>query len=218
MYEPKRFRPSIFAIISIVVLAGIGILFFTSQLLTPQPDFEPEASGITQIAPTATLPPIATPRPTNTPTLIPTVTIVPILRFGMVASDSACSAFNTVVMSVLGDLEIRTELRIFDEADSLYQALADRNVDLTICFRDPIDRPFLTKHVGFLKTIDAPYLDNGEIRRQVILNAANIVPLHEERPCLVQFLQAIPFEAETESAETWLAENQSVINTWIDCN
>lgn len=226
MYEPRRFPLIPFVIVSIVVLAGIGIFILASQYLSAKPEFEPEASAITQAAtPTATLLPTPTLQPTSTPLTLSTETIVPDLRFGVVLRDDGCVAFNEIVVTHLAALDVQVETVVFDDSESLYENLAEKAVDLTVCFQDPTDRPFLTEHVGFLKTIDAPYFDNGEIRLQVMMNAANIVPLREERPCLVRFLRAMNFEEPVEwtddvskSAETWLANNQTEILKWSECS
>ncbi len=217
MYEPRRFPILPFVIVSILVLAGIGVFFLVTQNRAQEPEFEPDITSIPQPTPTQTPALVATPQLINTPTVLPTVTVAPDLRFGVVEREDGCIAINELVMRTLGDLNVQTASVLFDDADALYAALAEQAIDLTLCFQDPADRPFLTEHVGFLKTIDAPYFDDGELRLQVMVNAANVVPLREEQPCLMRFLQAMTFDERVDSAESWLTENQATINEWTDC-
>lgn len=220
MYEPKRPPYITIIIVSIIILVGFGIYTLATQFLAREAPFEPEASAvITQVIPTATPRLIATPHPTNTPTTVPTATPAPTsLRFGVLDRDDGCDGFNQVVMMAVAQMNMRMVPVTFDNAESLYEALATQAIDLTLCFQDPTDRPFLTEHVGFLKTIDAPYFDDGEIRLQVMVNAANVVPLREEQPCLLHFLQAMTFNTKVDQPETWLTENQTEILEWRNCS
>lgn len=214
MYEPKRFPLIPFVIGIIVVLAGVGVYFRMSR--TPQP--EPTVVAATQVQPTATIRPTATLSPTNTPTPMPTTTPAPDIRFGVVVREDGCEMFNEIISEILQGQAIRVSTIEFPDADSLYEALADRRVDLTLCFQDPADRSYLTQHVGFLKTLGAPYFEADGLRLQVMLNAANVVPLREEKPCLVQLLQMMTFEESIDgSANNWLRDNKAVVDDWTDC-
>jgi ABC-type proline/glycine betaine transport system substrate-binding protein len=218
MYEPRRFPIIPFAVIAIVVVVvGIGIYLRASRRSQPLP--EPEAVVVVQPAPTVTPRLIATPMPTNTLPPAPTTTPAPDLRFGVVEREDGCTTFNAIATSILDGLDVRVATVQFIDADLLYQALANRDVDLTLCFQDPADRSYLTQYVGFLKTLNAPYFDNGAIRLQVMVNAANVVPLREEQPCMVRFLQAMTFsEPIDNSAEIWIADNTAVIAEWTACD
>lgn len=217
MYEPKRPPYITIIFVSILLLIGAGVYIWAVPLLEQRRAApEPEASAVTQPPPTATPRVVATPLPTQTATPVPTVTLAASgLRFGLLERDDGCASVHAVLTTLFDETTITTV--VFDDAESLYEALATRAIDATLCFQDPTDRPFLTEHVGFLQTIGAPYFDDGATRLQVMVNAAAVVPLREEQPCLLQFLQAMTFDARIDSADSWIATNQTEIDSWRAC-
>ena len=224
MYEPRRSPLVTFAIGGIVLAVAAALLFFVWQTFfttSPAPrERVSTATPATIATETTVLPtpsPTSLPEPTLTPASTSTPTIEPDVRFGVVAREDGCVAFSEVAQNALAELDLVVELVDFNDSDALFAALADRDVDLTLCFQDPADRSYLTEYVGFMRTIDAPYFDGENSRLQVMLNAANVVPFREEKPCMLNFLRELTFDAPIEAVDDWLVENESTVAAWTEC-
>ena len=120
------------------------------------------------------------------------------------------------------DLDV--EIVKFGDDDEMYGELANRQnqrtVDITVCYGDPDDRPYLREYFGFLKHIGDVYWDGPDVRLQVLTNAGYSTDLERNQTCLYRFLKNLHFEGEELLAQTpadWIAANQATVSEWANC-
>ena len=106
----------------------------------------------------------------------------------------------------------------------MYSAIANRQnqrtVDLTVCYGDPDDRPFLREYFGFLKHIGDVYWQGPDVRMQVLTNAGFGVELERNQTCLYRFFKNLQCEGEdliTQTPADWITNNSATVNSWASC-
>lgn len=169
----------------------------------------------------------ATPVPTEIP--LPTPTAVSVstadLLLGVTDLHAECIYFTDIVAQTIRDeFALIVDVIEFATHDDLYQALEDRpsqrTVDLTLCFGDPADRPFLRDHFGFVKHIGDDYWRGPEYKLQIIANAGFSAELERDQTCLYRLFKNVQFgeiEAGAQSSSEWLTENGETIASWSSC-
>lgn len=167
--------------------------------------------------------PTATTAPEPTPTAAQSVNADMVL--GYTPDHDQCRFFSDVVAQLLRT-EFAKTVEIVDYADDaeLYQNLADRQslrtVDLTVCFGDPDDRPYLREHFGFLKHIGDGYWENEELRMQILANAGFVSEIERNDVCIYRFFKNIHFDEvdfAAQSADQWIADHADAVATWTSC-
>ena len=155
----------------------------------------------------------------------PSATRTPNLKYGLnigVIDQKPSCRFFTEVMVRLSEQYLNETIHIvsFDSAESLFDALAADDVQLTLCYTDPTHRSFLRQHVGHINVLANSYWEDGVQGLQVIIHAEYVVALPKEKPCLLDLLKSLGFSAETPNTtdvDGWIADNQDRIATWVDC-
>ena len=182
---------------------------------TAVPAVEPTA--VPTAEPTATsVPPTATPEPTPSPDLV----------LGTANRALDCQLMTDVVMTVLADeMDLMVEQRAYDSADTLFESLANQEIDITLCFVDPDDRGQIAgedgERLGFIRQIGSHYWDSGDGKLQIWANGSSKATVRELHPCALQFLESIGLPdgaLEISDSAEWLSENQVEVRSWIDCN
>ena len=188
---------------------------------TPAPAV-PTAGESTSAAPAL----VPTPTVADTP---PTATSAPVstadLILGVNQQYAACTFFTEVVaQSLRNDLDLSVEIVNFANADDLYAALADRQnvrtVDLTVCFADPADRPYLRDYFGFIKPIGEIYWRGSDLRFQLLGNGSVIAALERDEECAYRFMKNLQFEGDeipTQDPTQWLTDNADLVSQWTSC-
>lgn len=167
--------------------------------------------------------PVATEAPAPTPTTGQAATGD--LLLGSTDDHAQCGFFSAVMAQILRDqFGLDVEVVAFPDDDAMYQAIADRqnqrSVDMTLCFGDPNDRPYLREHFGFLKHIGDGYWENEEVRLQVLANAGFVTELERDQVCVYRFFKNIHFEITDVAAQDpaqWIADNAAEVNSWASC-
>lgn len=178
--------------------------------IPPPPDPSPEPTDTKS-------PPTATPEPSPTPEAD--------MRLGVAERSIDCEFFTAAIAYVMErDLGLTVQTVGYESADDLFTGLADGEVDVTLCFVDPDDRPQIRgedgERVGYIRQIGAHYWDSGEGKLQIWGNGAAKADLREDQPCILTILENIDIEAEeiaTDDPQEWVNANRSQIRRWITC-
>ncbi|MEZ4727876.1 MAG: hypothetical protein R3E79_12170 [Caldilineaceae bacterium] len=188
----------------------------------------PTATGGTTTAP---LPPVAAAAPTpllpliTSPLPTPTPAVAVDFRLGYVDRNSGCAAVTALMQLVMErefDLQIATVA--FPGTDSLFEKLAAKtaaeHIDLSFCYTDPVDRPYLQKYFGFIIFIGSGYRQVADQKFIIMSNAAVKSPIERGNPCLYRFftnLNLNDFDFNSEDVATWYAHNVDTIASWVRC-
>ncbi|MEZ4728329.1 MAG: BMP family ABC transporter substrate-binding protein [Caldilineaceae bacterium] len=147
------------------------------------------------------------------------------LVFGVIQENETCLFFTDVVKRMVeGKLGVSVAVADYAEAAGMYAALAtrqdQRTVDLTLCFVDPQDRPFLREHFGFIRNIGDIYWRNDEMRLQIVSNSGLLAELEQEQVCVYRLLKNLNFEGSglpTQEPAQWVDANADLVDQWASC-
>ena len=185
--------------------------FPEEQLVLPTTTITASAQRTTMIEPTSTTQPSE-----NT------------LRLGYVKRGMNCSFITQIVMLVLKkELNSQEALGVnvvsisFDTDDELFTALAEKDVDVTLCVIDPNDRTHIKKRLGHIRQIGSYYWSDGHSKLQIWANGAAKAEWRKKNPCLLRFLENLHFKNlvfQGEGANMWLQNHaDDQLQTWITC-
>jgi len=163
--------------------------------------------------------------PTATPTAAPINTSSADLILGITDDHAECGFFSELTAEMIRqNFDMDVETTIFADDNEMYEQLANRQnqraIDITVCYGDPNDRPYLRQYFGFLKHIGDVYWDGPEIRLQVLTNAGFSADLERNQTCLYRFFKNINFEGEELLVQTpaeWISDNQAMVTEWANC-
>ncbi len=147
------------------------------------------------------------------------------LILGTTDHHAGCTFLSETVAQIIRDrFQMDVEIVQYADDEAMYGAIANRQnqrtVDLTICYGDPDDRPFLREYFGFLKHIGDVYWQGPDVRMQVLTNAGFGVELERNETCLYRFFKNMQFEGEdliTQTPADWIANNSATIDSWANC-
>lgn len=179
---------------------------------TATPAAVAEAPTATESAATATT--VAAP-PTPTADLV----------LGVTEEHPECRFFTSVFQQIGQEkLGLTIDVVDFVEDIPMYEALADRQnqrtIDMTLCFADPTDRPFLREYFGFVRSLGDIYWRNDEIRLQIMTNSGLLADLENNQTCLYRLLKNLHFEGNELPAQDpaqWVADNDALATQWASC-
>ncbi|MEZ4620588.1 MAG: BMP family ABC transporter substrate-binding protein [Caldilineaceae bacterium] len=211
---------------------GLELLDTTDWLVagTTQLDVSSVAVAPIPVLPTPTPAATAGAEATST-TAPPTATAVPAsastadLILAATEDHDECTFFTEATAQILRDqFSLSVDVvNLIDDAE-MYSELANRQqqrtVDVTVCFGDPKDRPFLREHFGFLKHIGDVYWQNDELRLQVLANAGFSAELERNEVCIYRFFKNMQFDitdVATQVPAQWIADNTATISSWASC-
>lgn len=201
------------------LVEGITQLDVNSVSVAPIPVLPTPVAAIANDESTAA--PTEPPAPTATTATATTADLV----LGVTDQHTGCTFFSETVAQIIRDqFNLDVELVPYPNNEALYAAIANRQnqraVDLTVCYGDPDDRPFLREYFGFLKHIGDVYWQGADVRMQVLTNAGYGVELERNQTCLYRFFKNMQFEGEdllTQSPADWITNNSALISSWASC-
>lgn len=201
------------------LVEGITQLDVSSVAVAPIPVLPTPAPAIVNDESTAA--PTEPPAPTATTATATTADLV----LGVTDQHTGCTFFSETVAQVIRDqFNLDVEVVQYSDNEALYAAIANRQnqraVDLTVCYGDPDDRPFLREYFGFLKHIGDVYWQGPDVRMQVLTNAGYGVELERNQTCLYRFFKNMQFEGEellTQTPADWITNNSGLISSWASC-
>ena len=147
----------------------------------------------------------------------------PSLQFGYTVRENDCLKMTEIVAAILEQETGSTvELIEYETTDTLFATLAQQNapIDLTLCFFDPIDRPYLSQYQSYISQIGGPIKREAEHKVLVMARPGFRSSLKQHNPCTYQFLQKLDFEdrqVTEQSAVEWIEENADIIQHWVEC-
>jgi len=201
------------------LVEGIQEFDVNSVTVAPIPLLPTPVSSVSIDAETVV--PTEVPLPTATTTTASSAGLL----LGATDQHTGCLFFTETIAQIVREkFAMEVEIVQYADNEALYAALANRQnqrtVDLTVCYGDPNDRPFLREYFGFLKHIGDVYWQGPDARMQVLTNAGFGVEVERNQTCLYRFLKNIQFEGEAiiaQPAADWIADNGATIDDWANC-
>ncbi len=213
---------------------GLELLDTTDWLVDGITQFDVNSVDVAPIPVLPTPIPAAAANPTAE-TVVPTEVPAPTattasastadLLLGVTDHHPECAFFAETVAQIVRD-QFSLDVELVQNTDDaeMYSAIANRQnqrtVDMTVCYGDPDDRPYLREYFGFLKHIGDVYWQGPDVRMQVLSNAGFSVELERNQTCLYRFFKNLEFEGVDVAAQTpsdWIANNAATISSWANC-
>ena len=147
------------------------------------------------------------------------------LTFAVAERSVDCSLLTEAIqMTMETRLGMSVELVEFDSADSLFAALSEGEVDMTLCFVDPEDRSQISGEnngrIGYMRQVGSAIWDSGYGKLQIWGFGAAKSDLRSSHPCALTLLEkftVIDGNLNAANAEEWLANNAENIANWSTC-
>ena len=156
----------------------------------------------------SSLPPSPTPAPVN-------------LRLGYTERGMNCSFITEIVVVVLKqELNLNIEVKTFNTANDLFTALAEQEIDVTLCYIDPDDRTKMKGRLGSIRQIGVNYWSDGQSKLQIWANGKSKANIRNQMPCALRFLEDLKLTEITfqESvAQAWIQNHANEVQAWISC-
>lgn len=217
------------SLISLQIMLLLNPLTSSGQSLASlddQPNLNPTATIASQLV--ATITPIVAVEPTKnvTPALTATSSNLD-LRVGYIDRGLNCPLISQISALVLEqEFGLSVDTIEYETVEELFATLASTNkterIDLTFCFLDPTDRPYISKSFAFIKVLGHNYLQYESNKLLIMANAAIVAPLKKEMPCVYGFFQKLKFKAsdfkQAQDAATWIQNNRAAVRNWTSCN
>lgn len=188
----------------------------------PADSLPPVALESAPVAPAATaVVTTAEPAPVSPTQPAPTADLV----LGVTQENPECLFFTDVVKQISEErLGVTVAVVDYAEGTEMYAALAtrqeQRTIDLTLCFADPKDRPFLREYFGFIRNIGDIYWRNDTMRLQIVTNSGLLAGLEREQVCLYRLLKNLTFEGNdlpTQDPAQWITDHADLVDQWTSC-
>ena len=184
-----------------------------------------------------TLPAAAIVQPTATATVTATViateqpTIVTVtgdstaaevdLRMGYVDRGNDCPYMSEISAALLKNrYQTNIEMHSFSSPLALFDALATQQIDLTMCFTDPDDRPLMRERLGMIRQLGIQHYVGDGYKLQVWANGTSKAEMKSDRACLHNFFEKVDFTTlslNERDLQNWLQQNAGTVDVWLDC-
>ncbi|MEZ4658446.1 MAG: hypothetical protein R2911_12810 [Caldilineaceae bacterium] len=178
-------------------------------------------------APPTPVPPTATDTPTVAPTESPTPVDTAAFHIGFANRGYGCPLVSQIVERILEErLDTSTALVNFDTVESMFRAVANNEIDMTLCYLDPDDREILRgdnkRTIGFkMVQLGSQYWENGNQKLQMWVNLPTMSELRTtEHTCMLNFFYSLRFvesDLQTIDVDDWLDTHAADIDGWVNC-
>lgn len=143
------------------------------------------------------------------------------LRLGYVERGLNCQFFTELIAVTLEQKQKMNILLVPFETDhDLFDALTEQEIDLTLCFADPLDRSQIKPRLGHIRQIGSSYWQNEEVKMQIWANTASKAELRDEHKCALSFLETLnltEIKETTIDAKTWYHTHPESVSQWLRC-
>lgn len=225
----KENPASIFLVLFVMAFVAIVTL---QVMITVNQNTTPSVAQIENLSSTSDQPIIETNESNVAPsslssTEIPTPLITNDIRFGVTNRYIDCHGATDITrLAIKKELELESTLHFYNTVDDLFMALAQGEVDLTLCYLDPGDRSRIRgenkeifgKH---MTQIGSYYWNLENSKLQIWSNGQKKASWRTEEPCLVSFLERLRFpdsSFQESTSELWIQRHTNEIRTWVTCN
>ena len=142
-------------------------------------------------------------------------------RLGYTDRGMNCPLITEIIALILKQEEgVNVESLAYDSADELFAALAQRDVDLTLCYIDPDDRPQIKKRLGDIRQIGSHYWNDGPRKLQIWANGSAKVDLRDKMPCIIHLfeeLNLMGLSFQEDNPKAWLQNYGNEIKNSMNC-
>jgi len=175
---------------------------------------------VAPISITEIVPAVSTPSSLATPSLPNTI------RLGVMQRAESDCRFSSEIATELWQERLGVTVLVteFATADELFRALAmaddPQHIDITLCYVDPIDRPYLRQYPGVLQIIGDAFWETAEGKLLAMRSGAPLGIGVEETTCMTNYLRNQSYEVDALTdlpATEWLAANRELALGWFDC-
>ncbi|MGB0385452.1 MAG: hypothetical protein ACPGWR_11565 [Ardenticatenaceae bacterium] len=160
------------------------------------------------------------------PVVTPTSSSLSKIRFGVTDRYVDCHVVTQVATLVLeNELDVKSEIVLYDTVDDLFSGLAEREIDLTLCYLDPSDRRRISgknkeKFGNHMRQIGSYYWNIGSSKLQIWAHVQSRANWREQAPCLLSFFENLRFRErkfQKEDAKAWIQNHMDEVQTWVTC-
>lgn len=162
-------------------------------------------------------------KPTSEPTLAPTSTSAPAadIRLGVLDRDFNCPLITEISTVLLEQkLDVTSEIVSYSTPDELFDGLAQNEVDVSLCFIDPLDRAQIKPRLGLIRQIGSYYWEEEDHKLQVWAYTEAKANLRKEMPCVLNYFENLSLtdsEWQEQEPNKWVQNHALQIQDWITC-
>ena len=145
-----------------------------------------------------------------------------ILHLGYIQRGMNCSFITEIAASILEEqMNIEVSTVPFDTDEELFIALAEEQVDVSLCIIDPNDRKLIRNQLGYIRQIGSHYWSDDSSKLQIWANSSSKAKLREQDACILRFFEELSLDEivfQENSAEMWIqTHEENEVQTWLTC-
>ncbi|MCB0096227.1 MAG: hypothetical protein KDE46_10925 [Caldilineaceae bacterium] len=181
--------------------------------LVPAPPTNTPSEIANTVAPTSTVALEATPVPTA-----PQFDI----RLATASRRVDCANMTAITERILSNrFQMNVQVMFFDTPTQMFDALAEGEADITLCYLDPDDRSFMRDRLGLIRQIGVQHDAGEDYKLQMWANGAYKAQLRDTRACVLDFLEKVDFtdlNTGSQEPQSWIDGHASELSTWLNCS
>jgi len=144
------------------------------------------------------------------------------LHLGYIQRGMNCSFITEIAALVLQEkMNVEVNMISFDTDEALFIALAEEQVDVSLCIIDPNDRKLIRNQLGYIRQIGSHYWSDDTSKLQIWANSSSKAKLREQDACILRFFENLSLneiEFQDNSAEIWLqTHEENEVQRWLTC-
>jgi hypothetical protein len=163
--------------------------------------------------------------PTNEPTvtIAPTSTSAPAadIRLGVLDRGFNCPLITEITTLLLEQqLDVKSEIVSYSTPDELFDGLTNNDVDVSLCFIDPLDRAQIKPRLGHIRQIGSYYWEEEDHKLQVWAYTEAKAKLRKDMPCVLNYFEKLSLtdsEWQEQEANKWVQNHTKQIQEWTTC-
>lgn len=210
--------------IGLTTVVSLQVILYIQQSLYAKEAYAPLPEK-RLVLPTATTTAQITTQTEATVAIVPTATIQEadnVLRLGYIQRGMNCSFITEIAAQILKEkLKVEVNTISFDTDEALFIALAEEQVDVSLCIIDPNDRGLIRNQLGYISQIGSHYWSDDNSKLQIWANSSSKAKLREQDACILRFFEDLSLNEivfQGISAKTWIQTHEkNEVQTWLTC-
>lgn len=210
--------------IGLTTVVSLQVILYIQQSLYAKEAYAPLPEK-RLVLPTATTTAQLTTQTQTTVAIVPSATIQEadnVLRLAYIQRGMNCSFITEIAATILKEkLKVEVDTISFDTDEALFMALAEEQVDLSLCIIDPNDRGLIRNQLGYISQIGSHYWSDDNSKLQIWANSSSKAKLREQDACILRFFEDLSLNEivfQGISAEMWIqTHEENEVQTWLTC-
>lgn len=221
--SPPYLLLSLFAI-GLTTVVSLQVILYLQQSLYAKEAYAPLPEK-RLVLPTTTITAQMTAQTQTSLTIVPSVTIEEadnVLRLGDIQRGMNCSFITEIAATILKEkLNVEVDTISFDTDEALFIALAEEQIDLSLCIIDPNDRRQIRNQLGYISQIGTHYWSDDNSKLQIWANSSSKAKFREQDACILRFFEDLSLNElvfQGINAEMWIqTHEENEVQTWLTC-